>query len=533
MDTKSIYYNGNILTMDAFNRSVSAIVFEGDKVLATGDKAAMLALAGPDAERHDLQGKTAMPGFYDAHGHFMSFVKTLNFVDLNSPPIGGIRSIADSLAQLRKRASATPAGNWIIAYGYDDTMLEDKAFITRRQLDDVSTEHPIFVAHISGHLAMANTKALEHAGYTQATPNPEGGVIRREPDGTPNGVLEETALHPILFNLPKVSDDVFRAALRRASEHYLSKGITSATEAGMEVPLDALLSATDTGDLKVRLTFNPMYRGKNRKLRPMQSFGPMLRRSGSKIVQDGSLQGYTGYLSKPYHTPFNGDSGWCGYPIYSREELTELFMENRAQGIQVVVHANGDAATDDVIAAVEATQKAYPCCDPRYLLVHAQTVREDQLDRFLKLGITPSFFPSHAYYWGERHRELFLGPERTYRQNPMRSAITRGIVCTGHCDAPVVPNLPMLSIRSCVTRLSSKGNVMGKDQTITVMEALRAHTINGAYQNFEEHIKGSLEPGKYADMIILNANPLEHPHEKLHELQVLTTILGGNIVYSA
>ena len=200
---------------------------------------------------------------------------------------------------------------------------------------------------------------------------------------------------------------------------------------------------------------------------------------------------------------------------------------------QFLIHTNGDAATDDALDALEAAQAKHPRKDCRHILIHAQTIREDQLDRLEAAGYTPSFFTAHIYYWGDRHRDLFLGPERAARMDPMRSALDRGLVITAHCDSPIVPADPLLSIWACVNRLTSSGQVLGADQRISVLEALRAHTFNPAWQNFQDKDKGSIEPGKLADLVILDANPLEADPTALRGIGVLETIVGGKTVYSA
>ena len=253
---------------------------------------------------------------------------------------------------------------------------------------------------------------------------------------------------------------------------------------------------------------------------------------GVKLLADGSLQGYTGYLTKPYHTPYQGDPEWRGYPTHSRENLFALIEAAHGRG-QFLIHTNGDAATDDALDALEAAQAKHPRKDCRHILIHAQTIREEQLDRLGAAGYTPSFFTAHVYYWGDRHRDLFLGPERAARMDPMRSALDRGLVITAHCDSPIVPADPLLSIWASVNRLTSSGQVLGPDQRISVLEALRAHTFNPAWQNFQENAKGSIEPGKLADLVVLDANPLEVDPADLRNIGILETIVGGKTVYSA
>lgn len=526
--------NGQILSMDPFNRVFPAIALHGDRILALGSTKEMQSLGGPDTEIIDLAGKTVIPGFCDAHGHFCMYAEFSTRINLNSPPIGDCRNIPQALQLLRERAAQTPVGQWISGYGFDDTMIAEKRFPTRQELDSACPNHPLCIVHISGHLAVLNSAALALGGYDKDTPDPEGGVIRREADGTPSGVLEETAMHKVRQVMPVLSCEEMITAIEGISQEFLRKGITSAVDAATmrQSYITALRTAARAGRLPLRVTYNPMQHVYDEQ-EEVDFETPLLRRGGVKLLQDGSIQGFTAYLSTPYHSPFKGDSTWCGYPCFPREKLFSMIASQHKAGRQCVIHTNGDAAIDDVLDAIEAAQQEHPVADARFLLIHAQTAREDQLDRFRDLGVTPSFFTLHAYYWGDRHSAIFLGPERAARQNPMRSALERGLVISAHCDVPVVPVDPFLSIWACVNRYSSSGAVIGAEQRISVVDALRAHTINPAWQNFEENDRGSLESGKFADLAVLDTDPLCCPVENLRDIRVTMTMVGGQIVYSA
>lgn len=533
MNATQVLYNATILTMDPFNTIVSALAIKDNRILATGDNEAMLAFAGPGAEVRDMHGATVIPGFYDAHGHIcMDSECNTRRVNLNSPPIGECKTFADCFERLKQKAAATPAGQWVQGYGFDDTLIAEKRFFTRQDLDAVSTEHPIYVSHISGHTGVANTCALTMCGMTKDMPDPEGGVIRREADGTPNGVVEETAIRPIATHILPLNEEQHIDAIEAMCRVHASRGITTTMDAGVYYMQDitSLRRAAKQGKLPIRVLYNVRYLSFD----TPEEFAfetDMITRGGVKIVADGSIQCYTAYLSKPFHTPHGGDATWCGYPMIPREKLFALVDKYHKAGVQCVVHTNGDASSQDMLDAVEAAQKAHPVADPRFLMVHAQNVREDQLDRFKALGVTPSFFTVHTYYWGDRHKSTFLGPERAEHQNPMRSALERGIVVSAHNDAPVTPANPLHSIWCCVNRQSSSGEVIGEKQRISVTEALRAHTISPAWQNFEEKNKGSLEPGKFADIAVLDTNPLTCPSEKLLNINVKETLVGGKTVF--
>lgn len=534
---EKLYYNGTILTMDSQNTMGNAMAIDGDTVIGVGTKESLKGCIDEKTQGIDLQGRTVLPGFYDAHGHFLMTVECQRLnVNLNSPPVGSCANFSDIFEKLRERVTATKRGDWVVGYGFDDTMIAENRFLTRHDLDKVSTDHPIYVGHISGHLGVLNSLGLTLAGIDKESLDPEGGVIRREEDGkTPNGVLEETAVvNAMTTSIPKHDDITKAKAALEMGRYYAEQGTTTAIDAGMFSLGDIRFTQWlyDEYPMTVRLLYNVFNTATDASEADLTVRHPMVKRGGMKFLQDGSLQGFTGYLSQPYHTPFNGDAQWRGYPIQSREKLIEVIEPIHANGQQCIIHTNGDAATDDALAALEHVLNKYPRKDHRHLLIHAQTIREDQLDKVAQLGVQISFFSMHVYYWGDRHNSIFLGPQRTQRLDPMASAVKRGIVCTSHCDSPIVPYTPLLSIHTCVNRLSATGTVYGEDQKISVLEALRAHTINPAIQNFEDDKKGSLEPGKLADFVILDENPLECPPESLKDMTIRETVLSGQTVYA-
>jgi predicted amidohydrolase YtcJ len=252
-----------------------------------------------------------------------------------------------------------------------------------------------------------------------------------------------------------------------------------------------------------------------------------------KLVADGSIQGYTGYLSEPYHVPPGDDPGYRGYPRIPRDELVETVTELHAAGFQVAVHANGDASIDDALDAIAAALSRHPAGDARPVLIHAQMARPDQLDRMAALGVVPSFFSLHTFYWGDRHRRIFMGPERAARMSPAAGARARGIPFTIHCDAPVVPMEPLRLVSSAVNRRTRSGHVVGPEERIPVAAALRAVTLDAARQHFEEDEKGSLEPGKWADLVILSESPLAVPPAEIERIRVLETVVGGETAFRA
>jgi len=249
-----------------------------------------------------------------------------------------------------------------------------------------------------------------------------------------------------------------------------------------------------------------------------------------KIVADGSIQGYTGYLSEPYYTPYQGDADYRGYPAMPRETLFEQVAALHEAGYQMAIHGNGDEAIEDILDAFEAAQRQYPVDDPRMILIHGQMAREDQIARMKDLGITPSFFTAHTWYWGDRHRDIFMGPKRAAQISPSKWALDHNLRFSSHLDTPVTPMLPLQAVWSQVFRITTGGDVLGPEQRIGVMDALRAVTIDAAWQVFQEDNRGSLDPGKYADLVVLRGNPLDDP-EAMRDLEVDRTVIGGVTVY--
>lgn len=535
----AIYIHGAVLTVDKQNRTAEAVAVKDGRIQAVGRTSEIKALAGADTQVVELDGKTVIPGFVDAHSHFLSTGSGEAFsVALQSAPAGTVKSIDEMVARLKHKAESTPAGEWVTGYGYDDTLVTEKRHPTRFDLDKASTDHPIFIRHVSGHFAVANSKALQIAQITRDTPSPQGGEFRHDPaTGEPNGVLEETALYPVAGKIPPLTPEQNLDAIRKATEIYAAKGVTTAQDGAFSNPkiLGVIQDAAARRQLSIRLVIwptLPVARALIAGKAEFHSLDPDLVRIGAtKMFDDGSIQGYTGYLSEPYHIHAPGKKeDYRGYPTMPREQLAALVLEQHKAGRQIAIHGNGDAAIDDILFAFEQAQKAFPRNDARHVIVHAQTAREDQLDRMKALGIIPSFFVLHTYYWGDRHRDIFLGPERAARISPAESAVKRGLRFTIHTDTPVVPMDPLRLMWSAVNRVSSSGKVIGEAQRISPTQALRAVTIDPAWQSFEEKSRGSIEPGKLADLVILSDSPLRKP-EQIKDIQVLETIVGGKTIY--
>ena len=531
--------NGDVVTLDAVNPSAQAVAILGGTIVAVGSNAEVEPLAGPDTETIDLDGNTLLPGFYAPHDHFPGAgTVAVHQVDLNSPPIGTTETIDQIVAALAERAEKTAPGDWVVGRGYDDTLLAEQRHPTRDDLDRASTDHPIWIVHTSGHLGVANSAALKIAGTTRNTPQPPGGVIRKDArTGEPDGVFEESG-GLISSHIPPLTLDQRMESVKWAVEHYLKQGVTTTVIAsGSRDGLLDLQEARRRGLLKFRIV---TMTSKSAAGSPsafeaggvVSGFGDdWLKLGAVKSWQDGSNQGYTGYFTLPYHTPFKGDAEYRGYPRRSREELVALVRELHDAGYQIAVHGNGDAAIDDILYAYEQAQNRNPRADARHRIEHCQTPREDQLDKIKELDVTPSFYVGHVYYWGDRHRDIFMGPERAARISPLRGALDRGIRFTVHDDTPVTPVDPLQLVWVSVNRLTKSGKVLGPEQRIAVEDALRAVTIDAAWQNFEEARKGSIETGKLADFVVLAKNPLTVEPVEIRDIEILETIVAGRSVW--
>lgn len=540
---RTLYINGDIVSMDFGNRRCEALVVENGRIVALGTNEEIKTMAGSGAATVDLAGKTVLPGFVDPHGHFFISCYFNRFlVNLNSPPIGSVTCMPDLQALLKKAADDTPPGEWVSGYGYDDTLLAEKRHPNRHDLDAVSTEHPIAIRHISGHLLTCNSKAMAVREVTKETKSPEGGHIQIDGStGEPLGVFEETAMALIQDFLPGMTPEKALEAVEFGSQRYLGTGTTTAQD-GYAFPqfMDIFLGANSGGQLKNRVHVLPasdqdISRYTSTRAGTDLSGDGMISLGALKMLQDGSIQGYTACLSQPYYVlpedrpelAFN----YHGYRWQQPDALAEKVLAAHRQGWQIAVHGNGDMAIQDILDAFEAAQKRYPRNDARHIVIHCQTVREDQLDRIQRLGVIPAFFAVHTYYWGDRHETLFLGPARARQMNPCRSAMVRGIPFTNHNDDFVTPMNPLLSIWSAANRLSTSGRVIGERQRVPVLEAIKSVTTYAAYQNHEEKIKGSLEPGKLADMVVLAENPLDIDPVKIKDIEVLAAIVNGDVVF--
>jgi predicted amidohydrolase YtcJ len=539
-----IYTGGDIITMNDSQPTAEAIAIKDGKILMVGNKADIKKHKGNSTKIVNLNGKTLLPGFIDAHGHVFNAGLQALAANLLASPDGTVHDITSLQQTLRDWAEKYPTRvgktGWIIGFGYDDAQLEEQRHPTRDDLDAVSKTVPVMAIHQSGHLAAINSKGLEVAGITAVTKDPAGGVYRRREGGSePNGVLEEMSFFKLVFTvLGKLGTEDNKALLKAGLDLYARFGFTTAQEGRATIEaIETEATAAREGDLKMDVVAYADIQGAADTIKPpyhAKTYKQHFRIGGAKLNLDGSPQGKTAWLTEPYYVPPEGQQAdYRGYPAITNEEAVALVDKAFGNGWQILAHCNGDAAMDQFIMAIRTATEKYGKADRRPVMIHAQTVREDQLDAMKKLGIIPSFFGMHTYYWGDWHRDSVLGPERAARISPAASALKRGMIYTQHHDAPVAMPNSIMILASQMNRTTRSGKVLGPEQRVSVMDALKSITINAAYQYFEEDTKGSLEPGKLADLVILDKNPLKVETIDIKDIKVIETIKEGNSIYKA
>lgn len=539
----TLYHRGPILTLDEAHPRAEALAVREGKILAVGSAAEVMRHRGPKTRMVDLKGHALLPGFVDAHGHLSQTGLQAASANLLPPPDGTGASIAALQKLLRTYAQGPVARKHriILGFGYDEAQLKEQRPPTRQELDAVSRDLPVLIIHQSGHLGVLNSKALALAGVGADTPDPQGGHIRREADGrTPNGVLEETAWFAAGMKLVRPDPAGYAALLMEGQRLYARFGFTTGQDGrsdegsnqtwiALATQGKLLLDVVSYPDLAM-----PFTEGLMKTPWVGRAYTQHFRVGGVKLSLDGSPQGKTAYLTQPYHLPPAGQpADYRGYPAFSAAEVDRFVDRAYAQGWQLLVHANGDAASDQMLKAVDAAVQRHGLGDRRTVMIHAQTVREDQLDEMKRLAVVPSFFGMHCYYWGDWHRDATLGPVRADRISPAQSALRRGMRFTEHHDAPVAFPDAMAILDAAVNRRTRSGDILGPDQRLSVMDALRSITLWAAWQHFEEDRKGSLVAGKLADLVILSEDPTAVPPSRLRSLKVLETLKEGRSIYRA
>lgn len=535
---ETLFFNGDIITMEGEKDFAEAVLVADGKIKAVGTYEAVAAQKGPDCQMRDLQGQTLMPSFVDGHGHITmagpQYTTKANLEDAQN---------FDDIVTLLKKFIADhkiPAGTTVNGYAYDHNFLQEEQHPDKKVLDRASTEHPIVISHTSGHMGVANSLALKNANIDENTPEVEGGVIARYP-GTkePTGYLEENALLSV-SKLADFSGYNPEDLLVDVQNYYAANGITTVQDGGTSgAGLKVMRSAGKHGRLKIDIVAYPSPlevmcpEGLDEVMAENQDivgvYQDHVKIGGYKILLDGSPQGKSAWMSEPYEN--SGD--YCGYPWLKDEQVHACVKRAIADGQQLLTHCNGDAASQQLLDIYEAEVAASDRDDKndlRSVMIHCQTVRDDQLDRMAKLKMIPSIFVAHTWYWGDVHLKNF-GDRRGRRVSPVKSALDRGLIYNFHTDTPVVRPKMLHSVWAAVNRITRNGVSIGPEQCVGVYDALKGITINPAYCYFEEDSKGSIKVGKRADLVILDRNPLKVDKMEIRDIQVLETIKDGETIY--
>ena len=523
-----LFTNGTIRTMERDRPAAHALLVRNGRIAAVGDRTAVEDQAGVDVRRVDLAGRALLPAFLDAHSHFTAVANQFLQVDLS-----GCGSWADIQDRIRDyiRREQIPAGQWVTAQGYDHNRLSERRHPGRTCLDAAAPENPVVICHQSGHMGVFNTAALERLGVTGDTPCPAGGVIGQE-NGVPTGYMEENAFLEFQKRVPMMPLEAFLGAYRKAQDLYASYGITTVQEGLLRrelVPLYQALLAD--GSLKLDVV---AYGDEAGVAAARQAFPASVRRyqghfrlGGYKMFLDGSPQGRTAWLRQPYR----GEAAYRGYGTLTDAQVLDMVRRAGAEGMQLLAHCNGDAACAQYLAALEtAAREGVDLAAMRPVMIHAQLLGRDQLPAVKRLGVIPSFFVAHVYHWGDIHWEN-LGPDRADGISPAGSAAELGIPFTFHTDAPVIPPDLLETVWCAANRVTRSGRLLGAEERVDARTALEAVTANAAFQYFEERDKGTLSPGKRADLVILDRDPLAVPPEELRVIRVLETWKDGAAIF--
>lgn len=536
------FINGTVITMDDSDTTAEAVLVEDGTITAVGSTVDIQSQAGGDAELIDLEGKTLLPGFVDPHSHFMNMVQFAVWANVSGEAAGGpVRSIPDIIDQLKAfQAEVKPApGEWIVGIGYSDVDVEEGRNVTVDDLDPHFPDNPVLLFHRSNHGGVMNTLGLRQYDITADTPTPEAGVIaRKEGSNEPAGFIFDTAWIPVAKSFPQPTEARLKEGIQKTLDLYASNGFTTAHEGATNiVDLGTLQKAAAHGDLFIDINALPLFFDAPEILKddsvPWNTNKDGLRCAGIKILCDGSPQSLTGYFTKPYIVPGpDGEADWCGTAILPQEVFDQVTQLAYSKGLRMFTHANGDAAIDVAINTHKRADSSPEAKNRRSVIVHAQFARHDQLEQFAELGLLPTFFTNHAHFFSGKHRQN-LGDARAEYLSPMRDAIDLGIKVTNHSDAGVTPLDPMLGVWTAVAREALDGRVCGEGQRVTPLEALKAITVWAAYEMGEEDTKGQIAPGMLADLVVLDANPLEAPTSELRNIKTMATYKAGKAVYNA
>ena len=525
-----LFVNGKVLTGDLEKSTASAVAIHNGKVAAVGSDSDVLEWKSRATEVVDLAGRTVAPGLNDAHCHPMYTGFSLMQVNASSPPN---RNIADIVARVAERVSETPAGEWVSGRGYDQARLDDQRHPNRHDLDPVSPDHPVLVVRACGHIAAANSRALQLAGIDRNTPDPEGGLIDRDEHGEPTGVLRESAQTMVRNVMPPPTLEQAKAALLAAGANFLSQGVTSWAEAGVrdDIHMRAYQELANEGTLPVRSYLMMMIDETLDNLIELgitTGFGDEWLRIGpAKLFLDGSIGGRTARMSKPYE----GETDNVGLWMQEPQEFKDKFKKAHMAGFQCCAHAIGDAAISLLLDCYEEALEAQPRADHRHRIEHCSIVDMDIIHRIKAIGAVPIPGTTFLHAFNKAYIQN-LGWERIRYAYGMNTFYEHGIVAAASTDAPVVSTSATIGLQTMMTRLSEEGEPMWPEEAISLEEAVRAYTWNGAYASFEETIKGRLAPGMIGDAVVFETDISAVDATEIGKVQVDMTVTDGHIVYT-
>jgi predicted amidohydrolase YtcJ len=520
----------NILTVDARQPKATAFAVRNEKFVAVGSDEMMKPFVGPNTKILELEGKTVVPGFIDAHIHPRPiYPEDSRWANVDCSP-NSVRTIEQLIAALRRKAERTPTGQWVNGSRYQETKLGRQP--TRHDLDRASTNHPIIISHSSGHQSVCNSLALRLAKVTRDTKDPPGGKFVRDDAGELTGLLQERAAGVVRAAGPRTPDAPEAetiAAYRECYRQYVARGITSVHVAGTSPGSAQQMEKARSAELPLRFYFMFREADIREAVRLKTETGPdrnSLRHGAIKLFHGNSLSAQTCWLSKPYmHRP-----DYFGVPpARSQEALNKLILSVHEAGLQACVHSNGDREIDMLLTAFENALAQKPRANHRHRIEHGSVVTEELLLRIRKLGL---IVVPHSYIWEHGDKMENYGAWRWDWMHAARSMLDSGIPIAGHSDSPVSVADPVLRIQDMVTRTSAEGKVYGAKQRITAEEALRAWTLGGAYAEFAEDRKGSIETGKLADFVVLSADPMRVKPETIRDIVVESTFIGGKAVFN-
>jgi predicted amidohydrolase YtcJ len=523
-----VLLNGKVVTADADDTIAEAVAVKGSRIVAVGKNFRVSETIGEDTEVVDLEGRTVLPGLIDSHMHPGSYgVFWVRGVKCGPD----VESIEELLERIKDKADATPAGRWILGYALDDVKLG--RYPSRRELDAVTPENPLYIQRRDGHIGVANSLALEAAGIKRDTPDPPHGKIDRDEDGEPTGVLRESAKDLVSGMFPPYTVEEYVEGLKHVFDEFIGLGLTT-VHASMtdSTEFRAMQRLRRDGELKLRVCVHASGREEGI-LESLIAAGVQtpfgddwLKLTEVEWVFDTSTSGRTA----AYYDPYVGEPNNYGILLYDQEDITERVARAHKAGIRIGLDGIGDRGIDRALDAIETALKDQPREDHRHRIEHCCYVPPPIQKRLKELGVIDASANGFLHDLGDAYKAN-RGEGQMRWMWPHRTLIDRGIPAPAHSDCPVCSPNPWLGIYGLVTRKTSSGDTLYAGEGITPMEAIKAYTVDGAYSAWEEDIKGSIEPGKLADLVVVDRDPLTIPRDDLKEIETIMTIVDGKIVY--